>query len=261
MVTETSPNYAPKYSESTTAIIDSNTQLQQMNAEELELTFFASISAHPDLRDHRDEIEQAHADMTKVHEGQIRIQTGQPYKTHPERVALLTIDLLEYLDMPVTPTAVIAALKHDMIEDGKKHGITVDEISRQSGQEVGSIVYTLTRDEIGGKLISKKDALRKIDRASGEGEMLASVIKTADRIDNVRNQQGVARPKIADYLHILSDEFRDSPYGQWRKTRRQTTTLFPQFVTRDEPRLTSVLFAAIDKTTTEIKSRSRKAIK
>lgn len=251
----------PEEKDGIDVILERNTALQKMDTASLENFFYRAIRTHPDLREHFDSINQANEEMKDVHDGQRRKLSRQGYQTHPQKVALLTIDMLEYLGMEVTPTAVIAALKHDMVEDGKKKGITLRTIENQSGSLIRDIVGALTRHDVDGQPIDHKAAAKKVWEAHKSGVEYARVIKVADRTENLRDQPTVARPPIYEFPLFRSKEFKHSPYGKWYKTKRRTQLVFSHIVARDDPRLVGLLRGAIQRTDREISRRPRQSIR
>ena len=71
-----------------------------------------------------------------AHEKQFRDE-GAPYVIHPVRISLTLFELEK-----ATPTRVMAALLHDVVEDT---GIPLEEITRRFGKRVATLVDNLTR--------------------------------------------------------------------------------------------------------------------
>lgn len=242
-------------------VIDYNTGLQRLTPPQLQATFFKSIDSYPALQADSEELRKAYTNMSKAHAGQIRRLSGEPYEVHALKVTLLSMKLLEMLDIPITTEAVKAALKHDMVEDGKTRGITINTIKEQSGPVVAVMVDALTRHEEDGALIGHKQAAKKVRKAHEEGVAYVQVIKVADRTENVRDQPGVQRPLLHEHVLFFSDAYRNSEYGKWQRTKWRTRLVFSGIVAKGEPKLKGVLKEAIKVTQREIHDRPRKAIK
>jgi len=123
-----------------------------------------------------DLIERAMAFAEEAHKGQVRKYNGQPYFTHPARVA----KRLENLGF--WPEMVAAGYLHDVVEDC---GVKIEEIRSLFGDKVADLVLGLTNPSKGLK--ASRAERKKIDR-----EHLATqtknvkIIKLVDRIDNIR---------------------------------------------------------------------------
>jgi (p)ppGpp synthase/HD superfamily hydrolase len=116
---------------------------------------------------------------TRVHDGQLRGQDGQPYIAHLLRVTGLVIQ-----DGGSEDEA-IAALLHDAVED--QGGLErLDDIRGRYGKAVADIVDECT-DSYGDPKPPwrrrKEDYIRSLDEASA-GALLVSV---ADKLDNTRS--------------------------------------------------------------------------
>ncbi|MGH8430476.1 MAG: RelA/SpoT family protein, partial [Solimonas sp.] len=147
-------------------------------------------------------IRKAYDYTQKVHSGQNR-KSGGPYLAHPLEVAMVLADL------KLDPTAIVAGLLHDSVEDTS---VTIDDIRREFGEQVAHIVEGVTK-------------ISKIDFASSEERqaenvrkmMLAMIsdirvvlIKLADRLHNMRTlsalpeerRQQIARETLDIYAPI-----------------------------------------------------------
>lgn len=133
---------------------------------------------------------------------QRRKYTGEPFFTHPERVALL---LSEYVD---DHELIAAAYLHDTVED-VTHGprpVTHELIVSEFGERVGAIVKDLTnvaKPSDGNRATRKaieRDRLAKISRE-------AKMAKMCDIIDNVpstaEHDEGFAVVFLAEKAAIL----------------------------------------------------------
>jgi len=112
-----------------------------------------------------------------AHDGQKR-KDGAPYIVHPLRVAVCVV---EEFDRPDTALAA-AALLHDTVEDTP---LTLAEVEKLAGARVRSLVDLLTKPRIDDKAELDRVYFTKL-RGGDEG---ASVVKCADRIDNLRDME------------------------------------------------------------------------
>jgi len=121
---------------------------------------------------------KAYRTARERHAGQNRKFDNKPYFVHPSRVARLvskykgTSKNLEQL--------LKAAVLHDTVEDTD---LTLNEIRKDFGNLVASIVNELTSDVHGIKAEGKKEYLA--DKMANKLSDYALVIKLADRLDNV----------------------------------------------------------------------------
>jgi (p)ppGpp synthase/HD superfamily hydrolase len=113
----------------------------------------------------------------QCHEGQTRKYNGQPYITHPIRVAGRTAT-----HPMATEELVAAAFLHDVIEDC---GQSEDEIALRFGALVTGFVVELTNT-------SKEHGVNRAERKRRDRDRMAKVstqakiVKLIDRIDNLR---------------------------------------------------------------------------
>lgn len=113
----------------------------------------------------------AHANQTRA--------SGEPYVIHPIEVAFILVDLGMDTD------SVCAGLLHDVVEDTE---ISLEEISRQFGSEVATLVDGVTK--IGKIPLTTKEEqqaenVRKMLLAMAE-DVRVIIIKLADRLHNMR---------------------------------------------------------------------------
>lgn len=107
------------------------------------------------------------------HSGQIRKFNGQPYVTHPIRVAEMVGEFV------FTQEVAAAALLHDTVEDT---ATTLEEINQLFGPVVAKLVEELTTDKQVCRSMGKTEHLcQKVLGMSPN----ALLIKLADRCDNV----------------------------------------------------------------------------
>ena len=135
-------------------------------------------------------IRDAYRYAAEAHEGQTRL-SGEPYVEHPLQTA-------SYLaDMKLDPTALAAALLHDVMEDCD---VRFEELEREFGGEVARLVDGVTKltkteamlEERGtGLRLSSEDdlahaaTLRKMLMSMAE-DIRVVLIKLADRLHNMR---------------------------------------------------------------------------
>lgn len=118
-----------------------------------------------------DQVRRAYYVAEAAHRYQLRDE-GTPYIVHPLRVAVSLVDELAIY----SPKLVCSALLHDVIEDSPT---TREEITEMFGEEVGQLVWLLTKFED----VSLPDYLAAIEDAAETG---APLIKLCDRLDNLR---------------------------------------------------------------------------
>ena len=110
--------------------------------------------------------------MTELHEGDVD-KGGAPYWAHPLMVSLRAknIAMKAKLDAKV---AILAALLHDVVEDGKT---TLKQIEARFGAEVAKVVGILTRDP-------KMSYMEYVKSIVASGSKTALLVKWADLIHN-----------------------------------------------------------------------------
>jgi (p)ppGpp synthase/HD superfamily hydrolase len=135
------------------------------------------------------------------HEGQMRRDGRTPYIVHPLRVA----KLLRETGVP-DPDLQCAALLHDVVEDTLRPGEDdtglLWEIEGRFGSRVAQLVEELTKAPAG--IESRRDYDWSFARKSAD----ACVVKLADRLDNLRDWQGMQadfrRPYLAETMDLLA---------------------------------------------------------
>ena len=146
-----------------------------------------------------------------VHEGQKR-ESGEPYYTHPEAVAMS----LAKMDMDADTVA--AGLLHDVVEDGD--GVTIEKLQELFDEDVARMVDGVTKLTKTGNtsdLQTREDRqaenLRKMYLAMAN-DVRVVIIKLADRLHNMRTlgncplekRQRIARETL-DVYAPLADRF------------------------------------------------------
>ena len=140
---------------------------------------------------------------TIVHRGQRRTD-GDPYVAHPIEVSRLLSEI------GADEATVAAALLHDGVEDSE---LTVDEVSRRFGDEVGAIVAALTEDESIDDWKTRKDALRA--QVEGAGSRAISVY-AADKLSNLRELRRVYAIRGESAIDLHKAPTLDLRVEAWR---------------------------------------------
>ncbi len=128
----------------------------------------------------------------QMHEGQLR-KSGEPYITHPIRVAEFLIDWGMDID------TVVAGLLHDTIEDTPT---TLEQIEKLFGHDVAFLVDGVTKvsqaragmRDLESYLPQTKDNLTKLLIAVGQ-DIRVIIIKLADRLHNMQTLQYKSKEK------------------------------------------------------------------
>ena len=145
-------------------------------------------------------VQEAYRFASEAHDGQFR-KSGEPFIEHPLNTALYLADL--HLD----PTALVAALLHDVVEDTP---VTQREVSERFGEEVSKLVdgvTKLTQTELLN--IGAEDEIRPLQntneaaRAASIRKMLMTMaedvrvvmIKLADRLHNMRTLESMPKAR------------------------------------------------------------------
>jgi len=120
---------------------------------------------------------------TKAHEGQQRKGSQEPYIMHPLRATLLLWELAEQRNAAV----LCAGLLHDTVEDTS---LTLDDIEDDFGNPVADLVQALTQPPLkeGEDRFARNMKYLESLRWHGRDPQ---IIKSADRLDNLRTMAGV----------------------------------------------------------------------
>ncbi len=121
--------------------------------------------------------QEAAALAARLHQGQMRKDGETPYVSHVYRVTLTVCHLFGCDD----PTALTAALLHDLIEDTTAD---YEDIEEEFGSEVADIVAALSKD------MRRPEPIREklYDEGLEEAVWQAKLIKLADTYDNYCDQ-------------------------------------------------------------------------
>lgn len=119
----------------------------------------------------------------------INRSSGDPYYTHPLKVAILTIEKIGFADNVTTS----AALLHDILEDIKT--VHYEDLLNEFGKEVADMVEALTK--------IKGSKTRNLDKAATNLKLFSALIqdlrviliKLADRYDNLTSLHHLSEKK------------------------------------------------------------------
>jgi RelA/SpoT family (p)ppGpp synthetase len=138
-------------------------------------------------KEHEDIVNKAIDFIYQKHENQTR-KSGEPYVSHPIAVASILSSIgMDYY-------SVVAGLLHDVVEDTDT---TVDEIKREFGPQIASLVDGLTKIDkykFSSKEQAKAENYRKMLFAMSK-DVRVIVIKLADRLHNMRTLDYMPRHK------------------------------------------------------------------
>ena len=160
-------------------VIDETREACEMQAKYLELVK-ACRALKPLTSDEEQGILRAYTMAREAHAG-TRRKSGEPYIFHPLAVALIAVK-----EVGLGPTAVIAALLHDVVEDTD---ITLDELRMVFGDRVARIVDGVTKiDDV--MLLQQSESTQ----AENYRKILLSMcddayvifLKICDRLHNMR---------------------------------------------------------------------------
>ena len=123
-----------------------------------------------------------------AHSNAQRRYSGERYFVHPYNVALILADL--HVDVQT----IAAGLLHDVVEDT---GITKDDIKREFGDEIASMVdgvTKLSKVKYHNREERQAESLRKMIIAMSK-DIRVVIIKLADRLHNIRTLQYMPKDK------------------------------------------------------------------
>ena len=122
------------------------------------------------------------------HCGQTR-DDGSPYFAHPVKVAQHLATLFLFKEKNTLDVLLAGALLHDILEDTD---VTYDEIENEFSAEIAIVVRLLTHPDS----MSNEEYYQKI-----QTNLLASLIKIADRCHNVSTMAGVfTKARLEKYV-------------------------------------------------------------
>jgi len=149
-----------------------------------------------------DKIKDAYLFACKEHEGLKRL-TGDDYITHPLHVAKILADL------NVDDTTIVAALLHEVLNNGKD--ATIEEVEEKFGKEVAKIVSS----------ISKINKLELVDETDSSAIYLRKVLV------GLAEDPRVLYVKLADRLHNMRTNWAIRAEKQKEKAKETMTVLVP----------------------------------
>ncbi|GAB4411539.1 MAG: RelA/SpoT family protein [Microscillaceae bacterium] len=136
-------------------------------------------------------IQKAFRVAHEAHRG-MRRKSGEPYILHPLAVAQIVVE-----EINLGPTAVAAALLHDVVEDTEW---TIEEIEKQFGKKIALIVDGLTKIQSSKKfdlnlgVSEQAENFRKMILTLSD-DVRVILIKLADRLHNMRTLNSMDRNK------------------------------------------------------------------
>ena len=139
---------------------------------------------------------KALAFIQRHHAGQER-NDGSPYYAHPVKVAQHLASLELFTDKEILDTLLTSALLHDILEDTS---VTHDVIVNEFSGDIAEVVRLLTKT----KDLSNEDYYKAI-----RGNLLASLVKIADRCHNVSTMLGVfSKARLVKYIKETNELVR-----------------------------------------------------
>ncbi|MBT8229088.1 MAG: HD domain-containing protein, partial [Bacteroidia bacterium] len=131
-------------------------------------------------------IKKAYDLILEAHKFQRR-KSGEPYVFHPIEVARICFE-----EIGLGPTAVVAALLHDVVEDTET---TLEDIQEMFGEKITRIVDGLTKLDGTYNVENKQAENFKKVLSSLVYDVRVALIKMADRIHNLRTIDSMPRHK------------------------------------------------------------------
>lgn len=160
---------------------------------------FNDLEAKLVMRENIDEIKRAYEYAQKEHDGAKRL-SGDDFITHPLEVASILADL------NVDDTTIIAALLHEVINNGSK---SYEDIEEAFGSEVAKIVNSVSKInklELPDNSDSSVFNLRKILVGLAE-DVRVLYVKLADRLHNMRTNWAInpkkQKEKATETMEVL----------------------------------------------------------
>ena len=144
-----------------------------------------SIKSEMDEDDRRN-IREAYELAVDAHSKQRR-KSGEPYILHPIAVARICAE-----EIGLGPTAIVAALLHDVVEDTE---VTQQEINERFGERIGKLVDGLTK--LDGAYSDESPQAQNFRKVLGTlvEDVRVVLIKMADRLHNMRTLGSMPRHK------------------------------------------------------------------
>jgi (p)ppGpp synthase/HD superfamily hydrolase len=148
--------------------------------------FAKLLKPYEDSIDDIVKITRAFSLATKAHTGQFRNGNKvEPYINHPLRIALILIEELNIHDVDL----ICAALLHDVLEKNGNSCISGEQLRKEFGDNIYSIVHALTKPKIINE--KKLKMLNEYFQNIANGSESIRYIKLADRLDNIRGMKNL----------------------------------------------------------------------
>ena len=161
--------------------------LKQSDLVEQAFAALIDVRAAYDSKAGLEKLKRAYLFGRSAHDGQTR-ESGEPYFTHPLRVAHLLAEMRLDTDTLVT------ALLHDTVEDCD---VTLQDITDEFGQDVAMLVdgvTKLSRLELQSVDTKQAENFRKFVLAVGK-DIRVLLVKLADRTHNMQTIKAVTSPE------------------------------------------------------------------
>lgn len=137
-------------------------------------------------KEDKEMIRQAYEIAVQAHSKQRR-KSGEPYILHPIEVARICTE-----EIGLGPTAVVAALLHDVVEDTD---VSLDDIKKQFGDKICRLVDGLTKlDSSYNSENPQAENFKKV-LSTLNSDVRVVLIKMADRLHNMRTLGSMKREK------------------------------------------------------------------
>lgn len=137
-------------------------------------------------KEDKEMIRQAYEIAVQAHSKQRR-KSGEPYILHPIEVARICAE-----EIGLGPTAVVAALLHDVVEDTD---VSLDDIRKQFGDKICRLVDGLTKlDSSYNSENPQAENFKKV-LSTLNSDVRVVLIKMADRLHNMRTLGSMKREK------------------------------------------------------------------
>ncbi|TAE05731.1 MAG: bifunctional (p)ppGpp synthetase/guanosine-3',5'-bis(diphosphate) 3'-pyrophosphohydrolase [Bacteroidetes bacterium] len=173
-------------------IVISEDQLSRERRQILEAYKFVNRAARPRLKGEDSKlIKKAFEFALEAHHG-MRRKSGEPYIFHPIEVAEIVAE-----DMKLDAVSIAAALLHDVVEDVET--ITLDDIKREFGEQVATIVDGVTKVKsdkyaIDLSISQQAENFRKM-LLGLSSDLRVIYVKLADRLHNMRTLSSMNEEK------------------------------------------------------------------
>jgi GTP pyrophosphokinase len=161
------------------------TEIELKKIEKEFKTLFNKVRSKSTAEDKKN-IQKAYDLILSAHKFQRR-KSGEPYVFHPIEVARICFE-----EIGLGPTAVIAALLHDIVEDTE---ITLEEIKEIFGEKISKIVDGLTKLDGTYNVENQQAENFKKVLSSLVYDVRVALIKMADRLHNLRTIDVMPRHK------------------------------------------------------------------